>query len=376
MRVIFAGGGTAGHINPALAIAGHLKKMQPDADILYVGNKGGMEERLVPKAGFNFKSIEVRGFKRSMNFSAIKANLQTVMLASKATSASKEIIKDFKPDICIGTGGYVSGPVLRAALKLGVPILIHEQNAFPGIANKMLSKKAKVVMLAIEDAKKHMKEGCNFVVTGNPVRGEIISADKEQSRKALGLDERPVILSFGGSLGARKVNEACANIIARSGKDGRYQHIHAYGQYGHWFPDMVKEMGTDISSCSNLDIREYIDNMPVCLAAADVVICRAGAISLSEIQAQGKPAILIPSPNVAENHQYHNAMALVNKNAAEIIEEVNLTGEKLTETVDKMVCNKANLNKYAENARKMAIIDANDRIYDIIVNTYNKTKRS
>ena len=372
MRVIFAGGGTAGHINPALAIAGHLKKMQPDAEILYVGNKGGMEERLVPKAGFDFKSIEVRGFSRKMGLSFIKDNIKAVALAATATSASKKIIKEFKADLCIGTGGYVSGPVLRAAAQLGIPILIHEQNAFPGVANKMLSKKAAVVMLAIADAKKHMKEGCNFVVTGNPVRGEIISADRTRAREELGLDERPVVLSFGGSLGARKVNEACADIIARSGKDGRYQHIHAYGQYGHWFPDMVKEKGTDISKCSNLDVREYIDNMPTCLAAADVVICRAGAITLSEIQAQGKPAILIPSPNVAENHQYHNAMALVNKNAAEIIEESNLSGELLTETVDKMVSDKARLDKYAENARKMAIIDANDRIYDIIVDTYNK----
>lgn len=373
MRVIFAGGGTAGHINPALAIAGHLKKMQPDAEILYVGNKGGMEERLVPKAGFEFKSIQVRGFKRSMSISAIKANLGTVKLAMTATSASKKIIKEFKPDLCIGTGGYVSGPVLRAANQLGIPILIHEQNAFPGIANKMLSQKAQAVMLAIEDAKKHMKPNCNFIVTGNPVRGEIITADREKARKELGLDERPVILSFGGSLGARKVNEACADIIARSGKDARYQHIHAYGQYGLWFPDMVKEMGTDISKCDNLDIREYIDNMPVCLAAADLVICRAGAITLSEIQAQGKPAILIPSPNVAENHQYHNAMALVNKNAAEIIEESNLTGKLLTETVDKMVSDRSRLTQYAANARKMAIIDANERIYDIIMDTYKKS---
>lgn len=373
MRVIFAGGGTAGHINPALAIAGYLKEQQPDVEILYIGNKGGMEERLVPKAGFDFKSIQVRGFRRSMKPSAIKANIQTAWLAATATSASKKLIKEFKPDLCIGTGGYVSGPVLKAANELGIPILIHEQNAFPGVANKMLSKKAEAVMLAIADAQKHMKQGCNFIVTGNPVRGEIISADKATARKQLGLDERPVVLSFGGSLGARKVNEACADIIARSGKDGKYQHIHAYGQYGHWFPDTVKEKGTDISKCSNLDIREYIDNMPTCLAAADVVICRAGAITLSEIQAQGKPAVLIPSPNVAENHQYHNAMALVNKNAAEIIEESNLSGELLTQTVDKIVSDKSKLAKYSENARKMAIIDANERIYDIIMDVYHKS---
>ena len=183
MRVIFAGGGTAGHINPALAIAGYLKEKQPDTEILYIGNKGGMEERLVPNAGFKFTSIHVSGFKRSMSPKALKANIQTVCRAVSATSASKKIIKEFAPDLCIGTGGYVSGPVLRAATELGIPILIHEQNAFPGVANKMLSKKADVVMLAIADAQKHMKEGCNFVVTGNPVRTEIITANREESRK-------------------------------------------------------------------------------------------------------------------------------------------------------------------------------------------------
>ena len=375
MRVIFAGGGTAGHINPALAIAGYLKEKQPETEILYVGNKGGMEEKLVPKAGFEFKSIRVSGFKRSMKPVAIKANIQTVSRALTAISASKKIIKEFKPDLCIGTGGYVSGPVLRAATELGIPILIHEQNAFPGVANKMLSKKVDVVMLAIADAQKHMKEGCNFVVTGNPVRTEIITANREESRKKLGLDERPVVLSFGGSLGAQKVNEACADIIARSGKDGKYQHIHAYGQYGHWFPDLVKEKGTDITQCKNLDIREYIDNMPTCLAAADVVVCRAGAITISEIQAQGKPAVFIPSPNVAENHQYHNAMALVNQKAGEIIEESNLTGELLTEKIDKIVSDKNKLAEYSANAKKMAILDANERIYKLINETYEKHKK-
>ena len=375
MKVIFAGGGTAGHINPALAIAGYLKEKQPDTEILYIGNKGGMEERLVPNAGFEFASIHVSGFKRSFSPKALKDNIQTVCRAISATSASKKIIKEFNPDICIGTGGYVSGPVLKGAHELGIPILIHEQNAFPGVANKMLSTKAEAVMLAIEDARKHMKEGCNFIVTGNPVRREILLADKAQSRKELGLDERPVVLSFGGSLGAQRVNEACAYIIARSGKDGKYQHIHAYGQYGQWFPDLVKKMGTDISQCSNLDIREYIDNMPVCLAAADVVVCRAGAITISEIQAQGKPAVFIPSPNVAENHQYHNAMALVNKNAGDLIEESELTGELLAEKVDKIVSDKQKLAEYSENARKMAIIDANERIYKVITETYNKASK-
>ncbi|MGN0459836.1 MAG: undecaprenyldiphospho-muramoylpentapeptide beta-N-acetylglucosaminyltransferase [Ruminococcus sp.] len=366
MRILFAGGGTAGHINPALAIADYVKKQNPDAEILFVGNKGGMEERLVPDAGFDFKSIVISGFRRSFGVKAVGHNIATVKRMLTSSAASKKIIKEFKPDLAVGTGGYVSGPVLRTAAKMGVPIIIHEQNAYPGVTTKMLSKLAKKVMLAIPDAKKHLDSSLDFVVTGNPVRQEILSADREQARRELNLDERPVVLSFGGSLGARKINENLADLIARSGKDGKYQHIHAYGQYGKWFPDLVKEKGVDIEKCSNLDIREYINNMATCLAAADVVISRAGAITLSEIQAQGKPAVLIPSPNVAENHQYHNAMALVNKKAAEIIEEKDLTPSLLIQKVDKLLESREVLEEYSQNARKMAIVDANERIYQVI----------
>ena len=221
-------------------------------------------------------------------------------------------------------------------------------------------------MLAIPDAKKHLDPNLDYVITGNPVRQEILSANRESARAELGLHERPVVLSFGGSLGARKINENLADLIARSGKDGKYQHIHAYGQYGKWFPDLVKEKGTAISKCPNLDFREYINNMATCLAACDVVVSRAGAITLSEIQAQGKPAVLIPSPNVAENHQYHNAMAMVNKKAAEIIEEKDLTPELLIEKVDKLLESSATLEEYSKNARKMAIVDANERIFSVI----------
>lgn len=366
MRIIFAGGGTAGHINPALAVAGTIRKKCPDAQILYIGAKGGMEERLVPQAGFDFKGITVSGFRRSFSFSAIKSNIVTVKRAVTASAEAKKLIREFRPDICMGTGGYVSGPVIRAAAKLGIPTVIHEQNAFPGVTTKMLSKYVTRVMLAMPQAQKYLKEGCRCVVTGNPVRGEILTADRELSRKALGLDERPVILSFGGSLGARKINENVAGLIARSGKDGKYQIIHAYGQYGKWFPDLLREKGIDPDKCDNLDIREYIDNMPVCLAACDLVIARAGAITLSEIQAQGKPAVLIPSPNVAENHQYHNAMAMVNANAAEMIEEKDISEQAVTAAADRIVGDGETLRTYSENAKKLAITDANERIYSVI----------
>ena len=366
VKVLLAGGGTAGHINPALAIAGYIKNKRNDAEFLFIGNRGGMEQRLVPQAGFEIKSITISGFKRSFSPKSMLENVKTVSRTFTSSREAKKIIAEFKPDICIGTGGYVSGPVIRTAAKMGIPCIIHEQNAYPGITNKMLAKSVKKVMLAIPEAKKYFDKNVDFVITGNPVRQEILTAKKEESRKELGLDNRPVVLSFGGSLGARKINEAVADLVARSGIDGRYQHIHAYGSYGDWFPQLVEEKGTDIADCSNLDIRPYIDNMPTCMAAADLVICRAGAITLSEIQAMGKPAILIPSPNVAENHQYHNAMALVNAGAADIIEEKDLTGAALMRKTDKMLLNPEKLEKYSENSRKMAITDANERIYSVV----------
>ncbi len=373
MRILFVGGGTAGHINPAIAVANYIKQKNPDSSILYIGAKGGMEERLVPQAGIEFKSISVSGFKRSFSPSAIKHNVGTVKKAITSSGEAKKIIKEFKPDLCMGTGGYVSGPVVRIAAKMGIKTIIHEQNAFPGVTNKMLSKHAKQVMLAMPVAQERFPKYAKCVNTGNPVRNEIILADKESCKKELGLDNRPVILSFGGSLGARKINENIADLIVRSAKDGKYQIIHAYGQYGRWLPDLLAEKGVDISKCSNLDIREYINNMSTCLASADIVICRAGAITLSELQVQGKPSVLIPSPNVAENHQYHNAMSMVNMNAASILEEKDITETSITIKVDEILNDKNKLNLYSQNAKKMAVTDANQRIYSVIKKVINGT---
>ena len=365
MKVLLAGGGTAGHINPALAIAGYIKEKRPDTEILFIGNKGGMEQRLVTQAGFRIESITISGFKRGFKPKDTVENIKTIRRTFKSSHDAKKIIKEFQPDICIGTGGYVSGPVVRTAAQMGIPCLVHEQNAYPGIPNKMLRRRVKKVMLAVEAAKKYFTDA-DTIVTGNPVRGEILTADKHESRKKLGLDQRPVVLSFGGSLGADRVNRAVADLVARSGRDGRYQHIHAYGKFGDWFPSLLTEKGVDLNEAPNLDIRPYIDNMPECMAAADLVICRAGAITLSELQAMGKPAILIPSPNVAENHQYHNAMALVNAGAADIIEESDLTGELLTQKADELLQNPEKLQKYSENARKMAITNATEKIYAVV----------
>lgn len=366
MKVLFAGGGTAGHINPALAIAGYLKEKEPETEVLYIGAKGGMEERLVPAAGFAFQSITISGFQRKLNWNGIKRNVKTVVRVFTSSREAKRIIKEFQPDICVGTGGYVSGPVIRTAIKMGIPCAIHEQNAYPGVTNKMLAPKAAKVMLAVEDAKKHFDPQAQCVLTGNPVRQAVVRAESGEARDRLGLDSRPVILSFGGSLGARTINEAMAEVLAKSAKGKKYQHIHGYGQYGKWLPELLKEKGVVLKDNPQITVLEYINNMPECLAAADLVISRAGAITLSEIQAQGKASILIPSPNVAENHQYHNAMALVNRNAAVIIEEKDLNGEILWNAIEQIFSVPGKAEELGQNAREMAILDANERIYRIL----------
>lgn len=373
MKVLLAGGGTAGHINPALAIAQYIREKQPDADILFVGNGEGMENRLIPKAGFNFAPIDVRGFRRKLNLKNIGYNIGAFRRMFTSSVQAEKIIKQFKPDIAIGTGGYVSGPVIRKCANMGIPTIIHEQNAFPGVTTKALSKKAKCVMLAIPQAKQYLKEDCTIEFTGNPLRGEIITAQKQQSRKELGIDNRPLVLSFGGSLGADRINDAVAELLKHSAENGKLIHIHGTGRSGYdKYMLKLKEMGIEPDKLENINIRDYIDDMPRCLAAADIVISRAGAISISELQAQGKASILIPSPNVAENHQYHNAMALVKENAAEIIEEKDLIGEKLIEMIEKLADDKTRLDEIGKNAKKMAIIDARERIYSIILKVLNK----
>ena len=366
MKVLLTGGGTAGHINPALAIAGYLKQKEPDTDILYVGNRGGMEERLVQRAGYPMAFITISGFQRKLSFKNLMRNVQTVERIFTSTIEVKKIIKDFAPHVCVGTGGYVSGPVIREAAKLGVPCVIHESNAYPGITTKLLAKSVHTVMLAVPDARQYFEEGVHCTVTGNPVRGEVLAATREASRKALGLDSRPVVLSFGGSLGAAALNRAAAYMLSESAKEGKYQHIHGYGQHDDMFLEELKEYGLDLAANPQIRVREYIDNMPQCLAAADLVIGRAGAMTLTEIEAKGRASILIPSPNVAENHQFHNAMALVRRGAAEIIEEKDLTGEALWRKAEKILSDPQRLRSLGENAGKMEILDASERIYRVI----------
>ncbi|MBQ9900892.1 MAG: undecaprenyldiphospho-muramoylpentapeptide beta-N-acetylglucosaminyltransferase [Clostridia bacterium] len=372
MKVLMSGGGTAGHINPALAIADTIKKNFPLAEILFVGTPTGMESKLVPQAGFDYVSMPVSGFQRKMTLENVGRNLEAARHLLLSGVRSAKIIRDFKPDIAIGTGGYVCGPVLRKAAQMGVPVLVHEANAFPGMTVKMLARYCDCVMLAVEDAKERISADTEFVVTGNPVRAEVLEYDKARARRELELDERPLIVSFGGSLGARTINESMLDLLARSAKDGRYQHIHGYGKYGGFVLDELKKRGVRLKKCPNLDVREYISDMPRVMAAADLVICRSGAMALTEIQALGKAAILIPSPNVAENHQYYNAMSMVDRGAAEIIVEKEITPQLLMEKTDMLAGDRAKLEEMSKNAKNMAILDSRERIFNVVCSTLKK----
>lgn len=367
MKILFAGGGTAGHINPALAVAGYIKERHPNAEIFYIGTANKLEAKLVPEKGYDFRTIDVAGFQRSLTPKSIIKNVSAVKKAVDASAKCKKLLKEINPDVVVGTGGYVSGPVLKTAQKMGFKTAIHEQNAFPGITTKMLAGGADTVMLAMPEAKKYLKLDKNPVITGNPIRLELLNIEREEARKKLGLDNRPLILSFGGSLGAAKVNEAVSELIKWHNGTGKFYHIHATGKFG--FNDMQEAL-KDISVAKEIDIREYINDMDVCMAAADMVICRAGAITLGELQACGKPAILIPSPYVAENHQFHNAMTLKKAGAALVLEEKDLNGESLISAVEMLIENKPKLESMSKAARKGAIIDANERIYNEIMKLY------
>lgn len=367
MKILFAGGGTAGHINPALAVAGYIKEKHPDAEIYYIGTAKKLEAKLVPAKGYDFYTIDVAGFSRSLSPKGIINNVSAVKKAITASNDCKMLLKQINPDIVIGTGGYVSGPVLKTARKMGFKTAIHEQNAFPGVTTKMLTAGANVVMLAMPEAEKHLNLTKKPVITGNPIRSELLKVTREEAREKLGLDKRPMILSFGGSLGAQKINESVCELIKWHNGTNKFYHIHATGKVG--FEDMNESL-KDISLSKEITIREYIDDMDICMAAADLVICRAGAITLGELQACGKPAILIPSPYVAENHQFHNAMTLKKAGAAEILEEKDLSGETLIKAVEMLIENKPKLEKMSQAARKSAIIDANERIYKEIMKLY------
>lgn len=364
-KILFATGGTGGHINPALAVAGYIRENYPKAEILFVGTADRMEAQLVPAAGYDFKTIEIQGFSRELNFGGLKHNLKTVKLLLKSEGQAKKIIGDFKPDAVIGFGGYVSGPVLSVAARMGIPTAVHEQNAFPGVTNKSLAKKVDVVMLTAKEAERLLKPKNPCVVTGLPIRGEIINANREFARAEMKLDSRPLILSMGGSLGARAINSAVKFLIESRYEKKDCYYLHATGKAGAGMIDEIKEK-INLDENPQIMLREYINDMDRCLAAADIVICRAGASSLSEIQALGKPSILVPYPYAAENHQYYNAKTLADRDAAILIEEKDFTGERLLSEVEKLLADPKRLAEMGKNAKDMAILDASQRITECV----------
>lgn len=324
-----------------------------------------MEKRLVTNAGFDFAPIKVLGFQRHYFFANLKNNLLAALYLLTSGSRAKKIISQFKPDVVFGTGGYVSGPVLRKAAQMGYNTLAMENNAYPGVTTKLLCRYVKKILLVVEDCKKHLPADNEYVVTGNPIRDDIFTINREESRQFYNVKDRICIVSFGGSLGAQKLNDAIGELMLWHTKENKnFLHIHATGSFHdpEEYKAMLKEKGLDISEHENIVLRKYIDDMPRCLAAADLVIARSGAITLSELEGAGKASILIPSPNVAENHQYHNAKVLEEHGAAIVIEEKNLSGELLSKTVEELTADREKLKALGERAKALAILDANDRI--------------
>ena len=358
MNVAFAAGGTGGHINPALAIADKLKEVFPDTNILFIGSPDGLEAKLVKKAGYDFAPVKMAGIQRKLTPHNIKLNFQAVHYYLNAGKCIRKIFDGFSPDLVIGTGGYVTGTVLKTALKCKIKTALHESNSLPGVSTKVLASKADLVMLGTEDAKKHLSECKRCVVTGNPLRNNIPIEEKSAARKRLGLPDCLTILSAGGSQGASRINEAVVHLLAYEQKKGNINHIHGYGKHGKdTFMQSLAENGVDPNN-EHFIIREYIDNMYTCMCASDLIITRAGAMTLTELTAIGRASILIPYPYAAENHQYYNALTLQNANAGRIIDDKELTGAVLIDTVTKLADDPELLKLMSENAAKLSKHDA------------------
>ena len=364
MNVIFTCGGTGGHINPAIAVANLIKERNPGCNILFIGAKGHMEEQLVPKAGYRLECLPGSGLSRGKNLAAVKKNIQAVKCVFDAVSQCKKIIKDFKPDVIIGTGGYASFPALYAGSKLGIPTCVHEANAVPGLTTKMAANLADQVLVCFEESKKYYKNPEKVEVVGMPVRREFWETDRQKAREELGIGDKPLLVSTFGSQGARAMNQMVAELFALEQKDDfPFHHIHAVGSFGwSWMPDLVKEKGVELEKCPTIDMREYVYNMPTVLAAADVVIGRAGSGTCNEIAASAVPCILIPSPNVTNNHQEKNARVLESGGGAVVLLEQQADAKCVYAEIKSLMQNQSRSQQMRENLRKMAVADSTDRI--------------
>lgn len=367
MRVIFAGGGTGGHINPAISIADYAKSQNDGLEALFIGTKRGLESKLVPKAGYDIKYIDIAGFNRKN----LLKNISVVAKLIKSRMDCRKIIREFKPDCVVCTGGYVSGPVIMAAAKEGVPSLIHEQNVYPGLTVKGSEKYVRYLAVSFDETVNLMgaKEKC--VVTGNPIRTQILEADRDAARKKLGID-KPFVLVFGGSLGAERINDTMLKIIPRLKENGNVKLLFGTGERNYAsIRSALSQMGVEEGN-ANIEVVPYIDNMAEIMAAADVVVARSGAITVSELAALGKPSVLIPSPNVVRNHQEQNAREFEKNGAAEVITELELTSDVLYKKVTALLEDEEKLKEMSENLKKMAKTDALPKIYELMIKMSEK----
>lgn len=367
MNVIFTCGGTAGHVNPALALARYMQERDSSVKVLFIGTPNGMERGLVEKAGFDFAGVEVSNFRRSLSLSGIRHNLNTLKVLGRSDREAKEMIARFKPDLVVGTGGYASYPAVKAAAKLGIPTAVHESNMIPGLTTRMLEGSVKCVMVGFEDCRRHYKHPEKIVVTGTPVRGDFFALTRAQARAALGYtDDKPVVVSFWGSLGASTMNERMLEFFRREKEDFYpFHHIHAAGS-GSW--DSLSEAAEKLSLHDTmLDLRQYIHNMDVVMAAADLVIARAGASTLSELTALGKAAILVPSPYVVANHQEKNARLLETHGGAVVLTETEATGSALYDAAAAILSDSAKREEMEKAMLSLGIPDATERIYETVM---------
>ena len=366
---LVSGGGTGGHIFPALSIANEIRRRYPEAEILFVGAEGRMEMERVPAAGYEIKGLPVCGFDRKH----LLRNVKVLFKLWKSIRLAKKILKDFKPDIAIGVGGYASGPMLKAAQKKGIPTLLQEQNSYAGVTNKLLAKNAKCICVAYEGMERFFPED-KIVLTGNPVRRNLLecNATQEEARKAMGIDpEKATILIIGGSLGARTVNESIIGGLEKLGAAA--DDVQVVWQTGKFYDQQCKEALAK-SGVKNVIQMPFISNMDMAYRAADLVISRAGASSISELQLLGKPSILVPSPNVAEDHQTKNALALANRDAAIMVTDAEAP-EKLVDAMLATVNDEDKLHSLSTNVLRMALLNSAERIVDEVEKIINENDK-
>lgn len=361
-KFLISGGGTGGHIFPAVSIADELKKRFPDCKILFVGAEDRMEMQRVPQAGYEIVGLPIKGFDRSN----LLRNIPILFDLIKSLVKARKIVKDFRPDVGIGVGGYASGAAMKVAAWQGVPILLQEQNGFAGVTNKLLRNNASKICVAYEGMEKFFPAD-KIILTGNPVRSTLSGADKNEALEHFGFSaDKPVLLVIGGSLGARTINNAIGSHLKELLENG----IQVLWQTGKGYIDNAKKTAAPYL-CNSLIVTDFVSRMDLAYAMADLVVSRAGASSISELCLLGKPSILVPSPNVAEDHQTHNAMALVNKDAAIMIKDSEAT-EKVANEVIKLINNTERLMQLSANAIKLAQRDSAARIADEVVKLIKK----